>query len=217
MLLFAYLIYFISIIAFILFFSYVLCELIKCFRTHDRTAGKRCVWLCLVTAVFVTYFSFGWRLPAGFSLETLRVPAEHELYLPTKIIRSDAALLHIQGEKVLIFSQPYEEVAEYVQEHNSALARKNIIVSEFGNDMFFDMVYYPPLYKDYQSLTRDEKLHYVKLVYVATDMGIFMVQDALIYFVLALLLGHGSLQSRKEALEMDGTGDGSSSQDENNN
>ena len=83
--------------------------------------------------------------------------------------------------------------------------------------MFFDMVYYPPLYKDYQSLTRDEKLHYVKLVYVATDMGIFMVQDALIYFVLALLLGHGSLQSRKEALEMDGTGDGSSSQDENNN
>ena len=92
------------------------------------------------------------------------------------------------------------------------MARKNIIVSEFGNDMFFDMVYFPPLDKDYQSLTLVEKQHYVKLVYLETDMGFFMVQDALIYFVLALLLSRGSLRSQKR-----GAGDGSLSQNVNPN
>lgn len=199
---FSYLFYFISIIVFIFVFFRVLRELIKRFRTHDRAVGKRCVWLCLITAVFVTYFSFGWRLPARFSLETLRVPAEHELYLPTKIKRSDAALLHVQGEKVYIFSLPYEDVAEFIQENNSAMARKNIIVSEFGNDMFFDMVYFPPLYKDYQSLTLEEKQHYVKLVYIETDFTVSTIQDALVYYVLALLLCRLSQRSQKEPVEV---------------
>ena len=199
---FSSLFYFISLIVFIFVFFRVLRELIKRIRTHDRAVGKRCVWLGLITAVFVTYFSFGWRLPARFSLETLRVPAEHELYLPTKIKRSDAALLHVQGEKVYIFSLPYEDVAKYIQENNSAMARKNIIVSEFGNDLFFDMVYSPYLDKDYQSLTLDEKQHYVKLVYIETDFTVSTIQDALVYYVLALLLCRLSQRSQKEPVEV---------------
>ena len=159
-------------------------------RGRDKRGFPRLARAAVICTVLILFFRFAWQIPAFFSIETLHVPQGSQVYLKTKVEISDVNWWHIQGEKVIICPQPYEEVKEYVQSHNSALRRSNTGVLEYGNDMFSDLVYWPWGDKQYNALTQEEKRHYIKIRYYTDSSAGISVMDSTVMVLLGVLLLH---------------------------
>ena len=65
-------------------------------------------------------------------IDMLEIPEGSEIVYPTKTRISDVYWIHIKGEKVIKCDMDYKAVKEYIDEHNSERALKNIDVYPYG-------------------------------------------------------------------------------------
>ena len=188
-------------ISFVFLFVLFVIALIRANRLLDRDSkrgNRSCIKLCIVLMLWIISGFNLWKLTSLYEIERISLPPGHITYKTAKIIRTDAASTHTYelGEKVLIFSQPWEEVKEYILANNPEESLKHISVQPYWNDMYSTMIYSPGNDKHFFSEAKEMWDCYVKLrlenhdwrrdpnlgfraFAVRTALGLFLLVDIL--------------------------------------
>ena len=91
---------------------------------------QKLLWAAIILLLF--YVLAGWKMLVARRIEMLEIPEGSEIVYPTKIWISDVYWIHIKGEKVIKCDMDYKAAKEYIEEHNSERALKNIDVYPYG-------------------------------------------------------------------------------------
>ncbi len=113
-------------------------------------------------ALILFYFVAGWKMPAVWRMETLKLPKGCKTVYHTKIRITDVYWLHIDGEKVIKCDMGYEAAKAYIEENNSAKQLEHINISWYGgmsSDPIYDAEY------DESFWQQEDREDYVKISY----------------------------------------------------